>query len=200
MEWLEKIIENVEKGNYSIVMIIILISFIINIKNILAFMEDFHFRKIKRFEQYLENKYIDEDMKSIVVNQLNIHVFKVTTGIRADKFLKKKLIELYEKGQGVFTLKQVSYISSANLDLIDGKVVIKPTDFDNISYYLNIIWLIFTGFFILLLLLVNKNDFNIWLMFIASNIMFFFIIFQIVNYILIKKLETIFFELQKDEE
>ena len=100
MEWFGKLIDSIENGNYTVTFIIIFIVLLVNAKNILGLLDEFHSKKIKRVNQYLESEYLDSDAKNILIEKLNYLMFKSATGIPADKFFRQKLIEIYEKGKG----------------------------------------------------------------------------------------------------
>ncbi len=206
MEWLEKIIESIEKGNYFFMFVILLFLVITNIEKILAVFEDLHNKKVQRLEAYLENKFIGDMIKGIIKDQLDSYIFKAATGIRADKFMQSKILELYEKANGKFTLQQLSRVSHY-MDSDDGKIAIKITAFDTFVYYFHFILLIGTGLVALFFWMglwffneIDKTYVTLWIISGAYFLLFLYTLYEVMKFRLAKKLQIMFQELQDNNE
>jgi len=156
---LNEIIKNLEQGNYALALIVVMIFLVIKSKNIYIFYKDFKQHKIKKFKEFTTENNLDEDIKKISIDFLNNEIFYQITGINAEKNLRKKIIEIYEKNQGKFSYKDLK-IAQRFLILEGDKLAIKITYWDTIEMWFNItlsmILMIIASYFISLPSMINS--------------------------------------------
>ena len=158
MELIKNIFESIQKGNYFIAVVLVILITIIRLKEIINFYYEFKQYKIRNLRN-LYNEDIDQSMKKMLQNYINNEIFYQLTGIRAEKFLRDKIVETYEKAQGLITYKD---LKSAQRFLVidDGELKVKVTIFDKIdkwfNLFLSIILIFITSYLFLLPSFINK--------------------------------------------
>lgn len=137
MDLINKLIESAEKGNYYLPIIVVMILLVIKLRSIYSFYEDFKQQKIKIFRELYSEDSLDEHIKKILKDSINNEVFYQLTGIYTEKFLRNKIIEIYEKSQGLITYRDLK-IAQHFLRLEENKLVVKINLSDKINKWFNV--------------------------------------------------------------
>lgn len=128
---MDQILVSLKDDNPLLIVITIVLVLLTNYKKVLEFFEDIRHRKVKQIQLLLDNEALDEKTREHLKTQLNDEAFKLTTGITCNKFFRLKLLEIFEKGKGDFSLTQVKR-ADQYIHFEQGKIYIKIYLFEKV--------------------------------------------------------------------
>jgi len=137
MDIIDKLLDSLKNGNYSIALILVMILLIIKSKDIYKVYQEFKKQKIERLKELQTIDNLDEETKTFIKDSLNNEVFYQLTGINADKYLKNNLIKVYESSKGIITYKDLK-ISQRFLKIENNVLTIEIKTGDKIEEWFNI--------------------------------------------------------------
>ena len=137
MDIIDKLLDSLKNGNYSIALILVMILLIIKSKDIYKVYQEFKKQKIERLKELQTIDNLNEETKTLIKDSLNNEVFYQLTGINADKYLKNNLIKVYESSKGIITYKDLK-ISQRFLKIENNVLTIEIKTGDKIEEWFNI--------------------------------------------------------------
>lgn len=180
-ELIKKLIDSLENGNWLIALVVIAIAIIVNLKDILEFLERQGNKKEEFIKEALKIDSVKGAARTFIEEELNYLIFKKVTGISADKVFREKVKEIIEKAEGELQFFQVAR-ARKHLSVKEGKIIVKLSGWDRVEYYFNWVVAANTVVFGLLFLILpttikGLTIYQFAVFFFVSIISFFFSVF-----------------------
>lgn len=155
---LDIITKNLENGNYLLIIVILILVILFKFETIFKSFDNLKKNKIKYLFELEKKDILDENIREALNETINNQIFKITTGINTNKFMRQKILELYHQKKGELTLRQFK-LSQNFLNLKNEEITINLTKFDTFWFIINL----FIGFFmffiglVMIIIPINTN-------------------------------------------
>jgi hypothetical protein len=101
------IVKYLENDNYILIIIILFVVFFFKFETIFKSFDNIKKNKINFLFDLEKKPFMEESTKESIQEAINNDIFKVTTGIRTNKYMREKIIELYKEKKGEVTLYDI---------------------------------------------------------------------------------------------
>jgi hypothetical protein len=135
-KFLEKLIDGIQTGNWSIVFVVVAVVVVVNLRSILEFLERRELRREEFVKDALKVEALAGAARVFLEEELNYLLFKKVTGIPADKPLREKLKSFIDKSAGEVQMWQLAR-AKEHLRIKDGKLIVVVGIWDRVNYYFN---------------------------------------------------------------
>jgi len=137
--------KNLENGNYLLLLLVVIIVLIFKFEKLFKSFDNIKKNKINFLFDLEKKSFLDESTKESIHEAINNDVFKVTTGIRTNKYMREKIINLYREKKGEITLYNIKNAISF-LKINNDSLIIELTRQDKIWCIFNLLFGFFTLF------------------------------------------------------
>lgn len=131
------ILEYAEKANV-LLPVLLFIVVVVYIRQVVKFFDEWKMRKVNTLSSLYENKYLLEDTKDMIKDEINNAVFKSVLGIRVETTLRKQLMDLHKKDKNTFTWKRLR-MSANYFDYETKEIVIKIGWFEKLNSFTSLL-------------------------------------------------------------
>ena len=126
-------------GNYILILIPIVITVMFKFEKIFKSFDNMKKNKLNFLFDLEKKPFMDESAKESIRETINNDVFKVTTGIRTNKYMREKIIDLYKEKKGEVTLFEIKN-AMPFLKIKNDSLVIELTAQDKIWSIYNLLF------------------------------------------------------------
>lgn len=133
------LIKLLEDGNYILILIPIVITVMFKFEKIFKSFDNMKKNKLNFLFDLEKKPFMDESTKESIRETINNDVFKVTTGIRTNKYMREKIIDLYKEKKGEVTLFEIKN-AMPFLKIKNDSLVIELTAQDKIWSIYNLLF------------------------------------------------------------
>jgi len=133
------LIKLLEDGNYILILIPIVITVMFKFEKIFKSFDNMKKNKLNFLFDLEKKPFMDESAKESIRETINNDVFKVTTGIRTNKYMREKIIDLYKEKKGEVTLFEIKN-AMPFLKIKNDSLVIELTAQDKIWSIYNLLF------------------------------------------------------------
>jgi len=149
--------KNLDNGNYLLIVLIVFIVLSFKFEKIFKSFDNMKKNKLNFLIDITKKDFLDNTTKENVYETINNDIFKVTTGIQTNKYMREKIINLYNNYKGEISLYDIKK-SIPFLKIKNDSINIKLTKFD---YYFSYIFSLIFGIFSLWLGLILITFFSL---------------------------------------
>ena len=128
-----------ESGNYILIIVPIVATVIYKFEKIFKSFDNIKNNKLNFLFDLEKKSFLDESTKESIQEAINNDVFRVTTGIRTNKYMREKIIDLYKEKKGEVTLFEIRNAMSF-LKIKNGSLVIELKTQDKIWSIFNFLF------------------------------------------------------------
>ena len=144
--------KNLENGNYFFIIFLAIIVIVFKFEKIFKSFDSIKKNKLNFLFDLEKKSFLDDNTKETIHESINNNIFKVTTGIKTNKYMREKIIELYKEKKGEVTLYDIKNAISF-LKIKNNKIVIELKKSDYYSYIFSIIFSLITIWLALMLII-----------------------------------------------
>jgi len=141
--------KNLENGNYLLILIAIIVIVIFKFEKIFNSFDNIKKNKLNFLFDLEKKSFIDESTKESIQEAINNDIFRITTGIRTNKYMREKILNLYTEKNGEVTLFAIRNAMSF-LKIENDTLIVEINRYDQIWSIFNLIF----GFITLILALI----------------------------------------------
>jgi len=142
-ELIKTLFEQLEAGNYISILILIIVTVMFKFEKIFKSFDNMKKNKLNFLFDLEKKQFIDENTKESIKETINNDIFKITTGIQTNQYIRKKIMELYKEKKGEVTLYDIKNAISF-LKIKNDHIFIELKKFDYYFYIFNRLYSLFT--------------------------------------------------------
>ena len=138
-EFINLIKSGFQEENYPYIVFVVIVGVFFKANAIFKFYNNIKNNKLNFLFDLEKKSFLDESTKESIQEAINNDVFRVTTGIRTNKYMREKIIDLYKEKKGEVTLFEIRNAMSF-LKIKNGSLVIELKTQDKILSIFNFIF------------------------------------------------------------
>jgi len=132
-----------ETPSLIVIIVIVVIGIIFRANIIYKFYNEIKKNKLNFLIDISKKDFLDKTTAESVYEKINNDIFKITTGIQTNQYIRKKIMELYKEKKGEITLYDIKNAISF-LKIKNENILIELTKFDYYSYIFSGLYSLFT--------------------------------------------------------
>jgi hypothetical protein len=135
---LEQFFNAIKTDNPYAIAAVVLVSLVLSFRSVLSFIETRQARRNELLENGLKHQYLDETVRLAIEENRNSFYFAMATGIKANKQLRTKIIDINERSNGEISPFQLAKVKNL-LKLQNGKLCVSITGSDWFAASINLL-------------------------------------------------------------